>query len=100
MGRLDVCVLTAAWDAYALSDILWFLYLVTATWLRCELMPQSSHPAWMSEWTHGLPEQKRSHLYISSLIDIITSCQRSVEGINSFNKSLMLETLLLSYSGS
>ena len=80
-GRQSCCQLASAWSKHALDDVLWFLYLLTSTYLIASL--KSMH--------------RLSPVLLLKQIDVIARLTKKRTANLSFNETLALESILLGY---
>lgn len=89
------CTIAADWSTYAMEDLLWFLYLLTAQIIQYKLMG-ASRPDIASERLKHLS----SGISISTLfkqIDQINALTQKINHNMNINPTLALEVLLLGY---
>ncbi len=95
VGRLSVCHVAAEWATYALEDLLWLLYLVTARVIHHQLLEEK----------RVLP-MEQAIVHLSSLLetvqmfwqlDRIHAMMQKINHNMNMNQTLVLEDLLLGY---
>ena len=86
--KISPCTLAAKWSSYALSDLLWFLYLLTAQAIRARLLEsQASQP-----WADTLEP-----VDLFQQLDKINTLMRTMQQNITLNQTLAIETLLMGY---
>jgi DNA polymerase-3 subunit delta' len=96
-GKIDVCRLASDWSMHALEDMLWFLYLVTATFILQSLMPNAQSHEHVVRWIHLQHQRGRHSLHLFSQLDRIQEFMKTNNQNIPLNQTLVLETLLLGY---
>lgn len=95
--KVSPCTIALEWSKYAIDDILWLLYLITAEAIQYQLIkinrisPQSEALIYFSQLTNPLNLLKQ----LDKIIAILSNVNQHIN----MNQTLMLETLLLSYRG-
>lgn len=84
-SRLSPCVLATQWSDYALGDVLWLLYDLTAQIITEKL----------GSFTQSYQQKHVMQLFYQ--LDKINSLMRTVQQNISLNQTLAIETLLLGY---
>ena len=94
--RASPCMVASLWAAFALEDILWFLYLITAQIIHHQLIACSDNSKpWNKQLSHLSRLIKPPQLF-HQLDEITTLMRKMHHNINS-NQTLALENLLLGY---
>lgn len=94
-GKISVCTLSAKWSNYALSDVLWFLYLITAQAIRIQLLQNANHQDIAIDLQRFSESIEPHHLFLQ--LDKIISFINSIKSNITLNGTLALESLLMGY---
>jgi len=86
---ISPCTLAAKWSRFALGDLLWFLYLLTAQAIRYRLLNGDVTQAWAD---------KLQLVELFQQLDKINTLMRTVQQNITLNQALAVETLLMGYS--
>ena len=97
-GRIDVCRLAMAWKDYNLDDLLWFLYLLTAS-LILDTMRDVSQctDSGLTSLVKTLNIRFIQPLHLFSQLDLLLTFMQKKQYNISLNPVLIIETFLLSY---
>ena len=86
--KITSCTLASKWSNYALGDLLWFLYLLTAQAIRYRLLDSPMVPPWAD---------KIEPVDLFEQLDKVNALMHTVQQNITLNQTLAIETLLLGY---
>ena len=91
--KLSPCTLASKWSNYALADLLWFLYLLTAQAIRYQLVDCHTEQPWADNLQRFSKLVEPVDLF--QLLDKINSLMNTVQQNITLNQTLAIETLLM-----
>ena len=95
-GTQSACTLASKWSSHALADLLWFLYLLTAQSIRCQLIDCQVNQPWAGQLQYFSKRVEPVKLF--QQLDRINVLLNTVQQNITLNQTLVIETLLLGYS--
>ena len=99
-GESGACTWASSWTNHALEDVLWFLYLCTASLITGCLMPHvndSTLPIWVKDVVKRLQQPERYVIQLFNQLDLMQQLMRLARETSALNKLLLLERMLLGY---
>ena len=96
----DACTWASGWTSYALDDVLWFLYLCTASLISGCLMPYGTDvqlPTWVKGVIKRLQQPECYVIKLFNQLDLMQQLMRLTRETTALNKLLLLERVLLGY---
>lgn len=96
-NSISPCTLASRWSAYALGDLLWFLYLLTAQSIRYQLVDCSTKQPWSEklQYFSSLVEPIQLFQQLDRINALMTTVQKNI----ALNQALAIESLLLNWRG-
>lgn len=93
--KLSACTLASKWSCYALGDLLWFLYLLTAQAIRYQLVASHTTLPWADQLQRFASLVEPVYLFrqLDKINSLITIVQQNI----TLNQTLAIETLLMEY---
>lgn len=93
--KISPSTLATRWSKHALSDLLWFLYLITAQAIRCQLLGGQSSQPWADQLQHFSRQVEPENLFLQ--LDKINALMSTTQQNITLNQTLAIETLLMRY---
>ena len=93
--KISACTLATRWSKYALADLLWFLYLLTAQAVRYQLLDCHTMQPWDNKLRQFSCQVEPINLF--QQLDKINVLMRTVQQNITLNQALAVETLLMGF---
>lgn len=94
--KISPCSLASRWSNYALGDLLWFLYLLTAQAIRYQLLDCHTEQPWAETLRRFANRIEPVDLF--QQLDQINALMNTVLRNITLNQTLAIETLLMGYT--
>lgn len=91
--KVSACTLASKWSSYALGDVLWLLYLLTAQAIRYQLLDFSTTQLWADKLRYFSQGLEPAVLF--QQLDRISALMMIVQQNITLNQTLAIETLLI-----
>ena len=93
--NISPCTLASKWSRYALEDLLWFLYLLTAQSICYQLLEGHIEQPWADKLRHFSTLVQPIDLF--QQLDKLNSLISTVQNNITLNQTLAIETVLIGY---
>ena len=94
-NTVSPCTVASNWSKYALADLLWFLYLVTAQSIRYQLLDCPTEQPWADKLQRFASRVEPVELFLQ--LDKINALMTTVQKNIALNQALAIETLLMTW---